>query len=305
MFRAFGLFVMQIRNCIFTALALLPSLISVSLIHGGSTLAQTSFPQTHNQHRLYNDQTAIGVIGRNHADLRGPVQCQYQPVKLSAEGGARIAMAQGDMFQSSTDEPLYVGLVLGNVYRIQVTEIPLQPGLDIYPTVELIDRVYPPPGQALRFAIPIVISRDDMMQALSGNLVTRVIYLEDPQTALPIADKPGQQRDFDIAPDQDALEVADALGRPVAIIRYGSRTPPSDAGLMNAFLMGCPPWLPMPSPRTGAIIPEGQAAITRTPHIPRDDLPIQSIPATAHPYLAHPQSRSQTPFVPVASGVVR
>ncbi len=276
----------------------------------GSVVAQTaSIPAAYGYHNLYNDQTPPGVIGRGRSDLRGPVQCQYQPVKISAEADARIALAQGNMFQQSSDKPFYAGLILGNVYRIQVTEIPHQPGWDIYPTVELIDRVYPPVGQEVRFAIPIVISQDDMQQALGGNLVTRVIYLEDPQTALPIADSPGQQRDFDIMPNQDALDVADSLGRPVAIIRYGSRTPPRDVSLMNAFLMGCPPWLPLPSPHTRAMIPAGQTATIRTPHIPRDDIPVQTIPAYAQPpastLTGAPGQASRPRFMPASSGVMR
>ena len=166
--------------------------------------------------------------------------------------------------------------------------------------MELIDRVYPPLGQEVRFAIPIVISNDDMVEALNGNLVTRVIYLEDPQTALPLADQPDQQRDFDIQPSQDALEVADTLGRPIAIVRYGSRTPPTDPTQMNAFLMGCPSWLPLAPARTEALIPPGESAVIRTPHIPRDDVPMtQPIPTVAPTRIATPR------YLPSGPGVLR
>ncbi|MEZ6088999.1 MAG: hypothetical protein R3C05_13430 [Pirellulaceae bacterium] len=254
-------------------------------------LAEIGLAQVPGQHRLFNDQLPPGAIGMSRRDLRGPVQCQFQPVKIIAEGNAKVSLAQGDMFQSETAEPLYAGFMIGAVYRIRITEIPFYAGYEVYPTIELIDRVYPPAGQEVRFAIPIVISNDDMIEALNGNLVTRVIYLEDPQTALPLADQPDQQRDFDIQPQQDALEVADALGRPIAIVRYGSRTPPTDPTQMNAFLMGCPSWLPLAAARTKAIIPPGESAAIRTPHIPRDDIPVtQPIPSSVPLHIATPRS---------------
>ena len=80
---------------------------------------------------------------------------------------------------------------IGYVYRLQVTSIPNNDGVDIYPTIELIDRLYPPPGLALRFPIPIDLTQDELELAASGAFVTRVIYVEDPLHALPIARQQG------------------------------------------------------------------------------------------------------------------
>ena len=63
-----------------------------------------------------------------------------------------------------------VGLTIGPVYRFRVTEIPGQPGLEIFPTVELIDRLYPPPGQALRFPVPIELTQDELLMAAEGRV---------------------------------------------------------------------------------------------------------------------------------------
>ena len=62
--------------------------------------------------------------------------------------------------------------------------------------------------------------------ALNGKFVTRVIYLEDPLNAVPVAtgaDKP--QSFFEVRPTDDPLAIADQLGRPVAILRLGGRLP--------------------------------------------------------------------------------
>ena len=47
---------------------------------------------------------------------------------------------------------------------------------------------------------------------------------------------------------QDTLEVADRFGRPVAIIRIGSMTPPNAPQLMPQFFFGFPTWTPIYQP---------------------------------------------------------
>ncbi len=78
--------------------------------------------------------------------------------------------------------------------------------------------------------------------ALEGKFVTRVIYLEDPLTALPVAEDPHEQSYFEVAAHDNPLEVADRLGRPMAILRLGGRLPEAE-GPDAAFLFGSPPWV--------------------------------------------------------------
>ncbi len=90
-----------------------------------------------------------------------------------------------------------------------------------------------------------MLDQDDVDAAMDGKLVTRVVYLEDPQTATPLVQTTETNRPLEIAEDQDALEVADRLGRPVAIIRIGSLAPPSSPALLPEFFFGYPIWAPI------------------------------------------------------------
>ena len=95
--------------------------------------------------------------------------------------------------------------------------------MEVFPTIEVIDRLYAPPGQECRFAIPVESTEDDLKLAVDGKFVTRVIYLEDPRNALPARDRSAKAQNwFEVAPGQDPLAVADGLGRPVAILRMES-----------------------------------------------------------------------------------
>jgi len=150
----------------------------------------------------------------------------FQPVRIRAPQGARIALAMEGGFSNTESSEALVGLQIGPVYRLQVADIPNANGLELYPTIELIDRTYPPPNLALRYPIPIELTQDELELASRGAFVTRVIYIEDPHQALPISRKANDEQPWVEAPaGEDPLVTADRQGRPVAILRIGSRVP--------------------------------------------------------------------------------
>ncbi len=161
------------------------------------------------------------------------------------------------------------GLLIGAVYRLRVTGIPLQEGFEVYPTVEVIDRPYPPRGKEFKFPIPIELTQEELELALSGKFVTRVIYIEDPETAAPVAREGNEQAYFEVDDGENPLDVADSLGRPVAILRMGARVP-SPGGPDAAFLYGSPPFVRFTrsQPRAMSVIqdePAGDHSARLTP----------------------------------------
>ena len=56
--------------------------------------------------------------------------------------------------------------------------------------------------------------------------------------------RPAPAAIFEVGPKQDPLEVADALGRPMAILRIGSRVPEQD-NATGRFLFDGAPWVPV------------------------------------------------------------
>jgi hypothetical protein len=188
-----------------------------------------------------------GAIGSQRLERGGPLSGYFQPVRIRAPEGARIALASEGGYAAAeprvasarvpqANEAL-VGMQIGFVYRLRVTSIPNNDGVDIYPTIELIDRLYPPPGLALRFPIPIDLTQEELELAAGGAFVTRVIYVEDPQHALPMARHAKGEQPWTEAPaGEDPLVTADRNGRPIAILRIGSRAPNanSQANCVNA-----------------------------------------------------------------------
>jgi hypothetical protein len=186
-----------------------------------------------------------GAIGSQRLERGGPLSGYFQPVRIRAPEGARIALAlevansAASTHATPANEAL-VGMQIGFVYRLRVTNIPNNEGVDIYPTIELIDRLYPPPGLALRFPIPIDLTQDELELAAGGAFVTRVIYVEDPLHALPVARHAKGDQPWTEAPaGEDPLVTADRNGRPVAILRIGSRAP--NATTQAGGLSSAPP----------------------------------------------------------------
>ena len=202
----------------------------------GAALAQ---PPVHYQHRA---DMPPGEVGQRQLLRGGPLAGYFQPVEVTAPKGAIVSLAVEGGFDQGDKESVLAGMQIGYVYRMRVANIPDHAGEEVYPTIELVDRLYPPPGQAARFPVPIELTAEELALALEGRFVTRVIYLEEPRTALPVKDEPKKQQYFEIGAGQDPLKVADQMGRPMAILRMGSRVPD---GLTpdGKFLYHSPPLL--------------------------------------------------------------
>ena len=87
---------------------------------------------------------------------------------------------------------------------------------------EIIDRLHPPRGKADQFPIPVELTTDEIKLALAGRMITKIVFLEQPQLAYPDA---APLPTATIDPWKNLLTEADRRGRPMAIVRIGSRQP--------------------------------------------------------------------------------
>jgi hypothetical protein len=221
--------------------------------------------QQPNVHYWHHGIMPPGAIGSQQLQRGGPLPGFFQPVEIRVPAGAKVSLTIDSQFDEPAANSRKAGMLIGAVYRMRVTGIRFAEGAEVFPTVEVIDRLYAPVGQELRFPIPIDITEADMKLALAGKFVTRVIYLEDPRHALPAREVGKSQNWFEAAPGQDPLAVADGLGRPVAILRLGGRLP--DQGSDPFFFFGSPPFIPCPT--------EQAPAATRSAVAERSDAAVQ------------------------------
>jgi uncharacterized repeat protein (TIGR01451 family) len=122
---------------------------------------------------------------------------------------------------------LTVGLQRGVGYRLRISNLPERPGVEVFPVIEVVGHLHRPEGiDPGKYPIRVIFSREDLDTVLDlRRLVTKVIYLEDPDQALPLRMTKDQIPVVTLNPVEHPLRVASALGRPMAIVRIGGRRP--------------------------------------------------------------------------------
>jgi len=201
-----------------------------------------------------------GQVGQGLLSRGGPIPGYFQPIEVRAPQGTQLAFVANGQFGPSLLAPTKAGMLIGAVYRMKITNIPGLEGVEVFPSIEVINRIYPPRGLEAKFAIPIQLSLREIKMAVQGFYVTRVIYLEDPTNPIPVDEPIGRQRTLDISYTEDPLHVADKLGRPVAILRIGSRYPQLNAET-GRFMFSSPPIQIIATP----LLPAANTSASTTP----------------------------------------
>ena len=142
------------------------------------------------------------------------------------------------------------------IYRLKLTNIPARPGVELYPTLE-VGPVMPRTEAFLAHnAIPVQFTPEDFDQVQSGNFVTKVIYLPDPEfqeLALAGVETLVSTR---LDPGVDPIVEADRRGAILAIVRLGNKDlqipgAAGQGGVAAASYQtpdGCPPTNGAPMP---------------------------------------------------------
>jgi len=117
------------------------------------------------------------------------------------------------------------------IYRLRLSDIPGRSGVMLYPTLEVAP-VTPRTDAYLAHApIPVQFTEEDFDQVLSGNFVTKVIYLPDPEfqeLSLAGVETLVSTR---LDPGMDPIVEADRRGSILAIVRVGSKELQQTAGV--------------------------------------------------------------------------
>ena len=185
----------------------------------------SGFAQEFDGYAPISDKLPPGYSAEMLARIRGGDPYYLQPVRveLPSTGTVSIYSATPDPL-ATIAAPAQFSVNAGHYYRLRVADLPEFPGVEIYPSIEILDRLHPPAGQEANYPIPVVLTKADLQEAVNGRMVTRIVYLEQPQLATTLDPL---RRDFrpTLDPAVNALQAADRLGRPMIIVRIGGRTP--------------------------------------------------------------------------------
>lgn len=111
----------------------------------------------------------------------------------------------------------------GAIYRLKLTNIPGRPGVELYPTLEVAPAMPRTEAFIAHNAVPVQFTEEDFDQVLSGNFVTKVVYLPDPnyqELAIAGVETLVSTR---LDPGVDPIVEADRRGSILCVIRLGNR----------------------------------------------------------------------------------
>lgn len=120
-----------------------------------------------------------------------------------------------------------------SIYRLRLSNIPGREGVELFPTLEVAPVTPRTDAFLAHSPIPVQFTQEDFDQVLSGNFVTKVIYLPDPEfqeVALAGVETLVSTR---LDPGVDPIAEADRRGSILAIVRMGNKDLRSSTGMAN------------------------------------------------------------------------
>src|SRR5262245_8336721 len=122
----------------------------VLALGGWLAAAVAGFPAATAQgpwHYLNKADMPPGAIGLRPLERGRPAAGYCQPVEVTAPPGTLLSVVCDGECSAPQRDKLLAGMLIGQVYRLKVGNIAGREGVEIFPTIEVIDRLYPPPGQ--------------------------------------------------------------------------------------------------------------------------------------------------------------
>jgi hypothetical protein len=168
-----------------------------------------------------------------------PVPLNRSQISFAGPAGMRVmydSSGQGFFDSEPLVTPAREDFPQGAIYRLKLTDVPGRPGDEYYPTLEIGPTTPRIEAYLAHNAVPIQFSGQDFDQVQSGNFVTKVIYLPDPeyqQLALAAIETLVSTR---LDPGVDPIQEADRRGAILAIVRLGNKIiEPSGGGVPGGF----------------------------------------------------------------------
>jgi uncharacterized repeat protein (TIGR01451 family) len=159
-------------------------------------------------------------------------------VKFMGGPGLHATFYQGQHIRSF-EAPVAVGMRPGYFYRLRLSNLPGHPDLSIFPTVEVRGSLkLSPKLNSANYPAPVILTEADIESVVAGNLICKVIYLENPDHAVPALIPPAMPMELNLPPGSNAVVEAQERGRLMLIVRIGGRLLVSDDELCRSTVPG-------------------------------------------------------------------
>lgn len=145
-------------------------------------------------------------------------------VRFTGPKGAKITVYRGFDKGQTLELPSTLGFRPGYAYRLAVFDIPgfprqvFAPSLEVLGTLALQSKL-----RNADFPAQINFTEDEFGKIVLGSYVKKVITLERPDMAIPVASKPDEPLEVPVSPTRDAVVEAAQRGQPLVVLQLGPR----------------------------------------------------------------------------------
>ncbi len=184
---------------------------------------------------------AVAAVGALTGGAPAPFPIQRTEVRFVGPPGTKIswygpnADGKPGFGPQYLEAPARYNFLQASIYRLKLNNIPNRPGVELYPTLEVV----PSNAKTCTFlahsAVPISFTEEDFEQVAAGNFVVKVIYLPDPQFQDLAATGPDEVVSSRLEPGVDPIVEAKRRGSILLVARLGNidleapNTPAMDA----------------------------------------------------------------------------
>lgn len=188
--------------------------------------------------RVFFRLSLVLALAAVPAVLRGqypqtPPLPQLLYVRLTGPEGLRVTVYRGGQGQTLVT-PCVIGVRPGYAYRLQLSGLPGRPNLAVYPSFDVLGSLRVPTATAAEHPATLNFTETDFDNVVAGAVVTKLVILERPENAFPVATTANEPLEEALPPNRNLLVLAQDRGRPVLMLHMGEREyTPQELGQQN------------------------------------------------------------------------
>ena len=106
-----------------------------------------------------NEKMMPGFVADTLARVRQYDPSWLQPVRVELPTAGTVSVYSATSVPNAVlATPAQFSVNAGHIYRLRISEMPEFPNVEVYPSIEILDRMHPPTGRAGDYPIPIVLT---------------------------------------------------------------------------------------------------------------------------------------------------
>jgi uncharacterized repeat protein (TIGR01451 family) len=180
---------------------------------------------------ILTSASLAGLTGEMHAQMPYPQMPALPPspgplmyIKFTGPKGTKLTVYRGGDDNKTLELPCTLGFRPGYAYRLAISDVPglrgqvFSPSLEVRGSLALQSK-----ARNADFPAHLHFHEDDFGKAIGGALIKKVITLERPDLALPIASKPDLPIEISVPASRNPYVEAAERGQPLIVLQMGQR----------------------------------------------------------------------------------